>query len=920
MYARHMVRPWSKKMNPTRLLIVGLSCLSVAQSSMQPRDRSAKKSHGRGPIEVLTTLQVSLENENFCATQFDLKKNWELNHPFILQRERGLEECKTWDIEKAVGQEIQWNDEVDDGLSYYPLELKESELENQIHPQASVISHILAQYRKDLGFSTAENFDEPNANAPEVLRFVSCLAPEPSEPLDAENSDEDAFETSTIPDETSEQKRFRKNREDDKKMFKRLAVRLREERQRDKFNEIIEAYSFLKYLGIITAEITCEAFSAKTKITSVIQFKNYYKEELGMFTGLNWDYLDLTPFEYQYFPIADKITKRSGSSSIVSDVSSPLMMPLSIEILKATLKYIKFHNPRTLEGRKMLLFQRLYRRYHVALGSEADQLYIDWSHCIVTNWPERVSRLDLYRWADEDVTEMNRLLDAHAITFEKAPSSKKQTKTYKMLGQKEPFSFKIPIKIDFDSIEGKECVLSDDEDICGGELTDYSRETSDKVSALRSKVLDADKADYERHHKLFFAEPVAEMVEQKSAATLKPSSSSSIKSISVLVESDKPANPSKRRHALARALETFRNTSGKPHADQIDWSLTNLSILQNHILPFSLDFETEGDVLTLKNLMKSNCLKFNNLDLTRGRGVNLYQILYKKYFAVVGLGADEYFIKWKDVEISGFPEGVIFDYNKWTKADIESIGSCLDRITFTAKSKNSYVETSEPVLAPFPDNLARGKRRIVKRKPVSVEKEVPSLLIEALDQKSEKRKMDSVNGFGDLTAEELNLLVARLNGSLQKFMDARADSAINDRSRRIYSEIIRGLDLFLIHTNNEAEAPLVSVQDIHDFVSFCRNCLQLVGADGSMNESDVREFVVRSIRFRAILFGATPIPENNRKKYSNISRSMISSSDLFSSLLSPEPHWDIGVLEHFLDSEEIPIFGVMKSKRDKRRK
>ena len=112
------------------------------------------------------------------------------------------------------------------------------------------------------------------------------------------------------------------------------------------------------------------------------------------------------------------------------------MMPSGIEILRRYVSNIRFITLAHLKAVKMLLFQRLYRRYYKTMGKEADPSFIDWSHCVAVNWPEDVSQIDLYAWVDKDVALLNQLIDSDQLVFEKAPVSKKQTKTYRKLGQK----------------------------------------------------------------------------------------------------------------------------------------------------------------------------------------------------------------------------------------------------------------------------------------------------------------------------------------------------------------------------------------------------------------------------------------------------------------------------------------------------
>ena len=952
-----MVTPVKKMLNTAKVFLVGLACLSAVQGSERKTSLLKKSNKAEQREEVSEAPRITLDN--FCETYFDMKANWELNYPFILQRERGLEECRTWDLDEAINRQVE--SEEDDGKAYYPMESLVGEMENQAHPRKSVVSRVMMQYRRDLGFSGNIDFVEPMASVSEVSQFISCLIPEPEEPEIPEKVEKvGSVSMEPAQNETEEQKRERikqQNREADRRMIRRIQAEMREEKKQEKFKQLIEAYTFLKEQEIIKPGMTCEEFKDETDIESVDQFRNFYRKELEMYTLLNWDYLDLTPFEYHHFPITDHFTRSVTHFGYKEEVSPPIMMPSGIEILRRYVNNIRFHNPRTLEGRKMLLFQRLYRRYYKTMGKEADPSFIDWSHCVAINWPEDVSRIDLYAWVDKDVALLNQLIDSDQLVFEKAPVSKKQTKTYRKLGQKDSFSSRKPIRVNFDTISEDTCGLSDDEAICGPPA--QYNDALEEVIENRDIQNDIDKAYYERRHKMRYLAPVNE---EKKASTSVKSSDTGFEMFSVLVVSDEPADPVKRERALAKALEIFRKTSGHPEATEIDWSLTNLAILQNHILPFATDLETEGHVKTLENLMKSGSLKFNNLKQVKGRINDLYQKLYKKYAAVVGIEVHPFLIRWKDIDVTGFPEGVPLEYNKWTRASVDAIQSCFEDIQFTAKSlkkraekskssrieglersgsqgsgilKNFSIETTGPINGDATDFLSPNyssfivstptsetaeispinKKRVVKRKIANI-----SIVGDAKEPEgTERRRLDSVTGFGDLTPEQFNILVTRLNGTIEKFKAARDSANINDRVKRILSEIIRGFNLLLDHTNEEIEAPLVSVQQIQEFIAFCRDCLPKVMPDGSMNDEDLREFVVRSIRFRALLYGATPLPEKDRNKRSNIHKSMISDSGLFDSLLGAESNWEIGILEFFLEDESNPIFVGKKSKRGRKK-
>ena len=69
----------------------------------------------------------------------------------------------------------------------------------------------------------------------------------------------------------------------------------------------------------------------------------------------------------------------------------------------------------------------------------------------------------------------------------------------------------------------------------------------------------------------------------------------------------------------------------------------------------------------------------------------------KKYTTVVGVDAHPFLIRWKDIDVTGFPEGVILDYNKWTSASVDAIQSCFEDIQFTAKSLKKRSKNQIPV-------------------------------------------------------------------------------------------------------------------------------------------------------------------------------------------------------------------------------
>ena len=178
-----------------------------------------------------------------------------------------------------------------------------------------------------------------------------------------------------------------------------------------------------------------------------------------------------------------------------------------------------------------------------------------------------------------------------------------------------------------------------------------------------------------------------------------------------------------------------------------------------------------------------------------------------------------------------------------------------------------------------------------------------------------KKKIGSCHWFWWFEYRTIERSHHKTQWNYRKFKAARDNANINDRIKRILSEIIRGFNLLLDHTNEEIEAPLVSVQQIQEFIAFCRDCLPKVMPDGSMNDEDLREFVVRSIRFRALLYGATPL----RKIVTNVQIFINQWSQIQVSLIH---YWVLNSLEnrHFgilLEDEINPIFVGKKQKRKK---
>ena len=87
-----MPTPGQKMLNTAKVFLVGLACLSTVRGSERKTGLLKKSNKAEQKEEVSEAPRTTLDN--FCETYFDMKANWELNYPFILQRERGLEEVE----------------------------------------------------------------------------------------------------------------------------------------------------------------------------------------------------------------------------------------------------------------------------------------------------------------------------------------------------------------------------------------------------------------------------------------------------------------------------------------------------------------------------------------------------------------------------------------------------------------------------------------------------------------------------------------------------------------------------------------------------------------------------------------------------------------------------------------------------------
>ena len=436
--------------------------------------------------------QAKEHKVDYFKTQRDYKRN-------ISSREKNLKRCASWDMEAAIGNisDNPWaKDPDDDGEKYYPLEIEEPE--DQINPQSNVVARIMTQYRKDLGFNTVGDFIDIQDDDLVLEKFFSCLE---SRPKKFDHEREERRQS------RRERRQMRRQAlKDSEAQIKaalkdEIAAKLKADRKirkrRKRMEKLSEAYYFLKFVGKIpqfTGEtlnlLTCDEIRVQSGNLRYFQdLRELYKTELNYYTFLNWDYLDLTHFAFQNFPIIDQITREItyiGNSQVVSP---PVLMSKGVNVLAAYEDFIRFHNPRTLEGRRQLLFQKLYSRYYALMGERAYPTFIDWDSCKVSKWPSKVDKSNIEAWTEDDVLLLEALLTAGKLVFTEAEKVLKDRPD--PLGMTDSFYDRSVIQVHAEEVEGSDCAVSDDEKICGkpSRTIEEAKEKAkaNKIAALAKK-------------------------------------------------------------------------------------------------------------------------------------------------------------------------------------------------------------------------------------------------------------------------------------------------------------------------------------------------------------------------------------------------------------------------------------------------
>ena len=593
---------------------------------------------------------------------------------------------------------------------------------------------------------------------------------------------------------------------------------------------------------------------------------------------LNWDLLDVTPFKNQKFPM-DQIFTNSQYKNQTETENFKKLTPRGLNILKHYLDrdLIHFHNPKTIEGIRMLIFQKLYSLYLKVKGKAAHENFINWNHVSAPNWPVGMSRNDLHSWTEQDVKFLSFLLcDTNFIIPSRSrPNKKKDSNDFLglFLGQTSMQS----VDINLNDIEGEHCSLSDSEEVCGSfrskssklpvataslrnlELkSDYkvkSNSEDDKDILEEAKSQSNDRIDEDE-----FEEKT--VLEKRKRTTKQKETQFGFKN--VLVKSDAPADPKLREELLEKVLNVYRKDTNQPDAQEIDWNLLEVRYLEYHVIPLDTNLCTEGDLLTLDNLFKSKRVKFLNLKTIAGRAMRIYERLYSLYTKAAGIFSHPFTIRWADINVHGWPEGVNYKYKSWKKSIVDNIEALLDsneiQMTITEKfreeisrikipSNNSSAaasdrleSTSEPTTAetmsseissdiPFNSNKkSRSKRNSKMSSKISRNSNTSDHNLNVPCAESSSHPFCSTVStssstvvtsgvYAGLTVMQVNLIIENLRATIESYTLMRNGYPVESRHYNLITEIISCLNLILYFASNPDAEIWISLSEIEQHLA-----------------------------------------------------------------------------------------------------
>lgn len=325
----------------------------------------------------------------------------------------------------------------------------------------------------------------------------------------------------------------------------------------------------------------------------------------------------------------------------------------------------------------------------------------DWNYVEAFNWPDNISKTDISSWDDEVLVILDIVIRSGLLKFRQKPTTIMKASEKFVIGN-----------IDCGSVlksDSYDIVNNGDSEFEPSSFSSFEYECEIEESPIKPALVRSKSKKTPAPTKFKKQTPASKSKKQTSASKSKSKSKSN--SIPISIDSEEEVDSEKRENVLNEALKIYRNQTGNPSAKEIDWSLSKVYYLENHLLPFSTSFESKADILKLKKLMKNKYFGFHKKSNIHSRQISTFERLYKLYAEAADDEADEYFIKWDHVLIEGWPEGLIRSYCRWKCNDLKILEDLLDEdgITFhfigkvlgKNKKVSAETESAEPKRAHF---------------------------------------------------------------------------------------------------------------------------------------------------------------------------------------------------------------------------
>ena len=528
-----------------------------------------------------------------------------------------------------------------------PLDLAEKERDiSESFGKDNVMAKIMKRYRQDVGFTTRDDLAGELYTNEEILAqmqpLVECLG-------------ENISDFTTNPPSPN----------------------------------LIEALIFMRKLNFIPQNLSslspqqCEDFKKRLRIKNVAEMLTFYQREFKNYTHLNWDLLDLTHFEYQSFPIIDRIVKTFPK--INNYERKGVMTVTGMKHLKDYVDLIRFHNPRNRDGRAMIIFQKLYHLYYKAVKRErAHPSFINWSHCDVDNWPEGMSKTDMSTWTVEQMRQMVELIKNKQIKFR---FTKKGT-VGGFLGNVPGFDKKPVIAVDFATVLEKKadiCSLSDSEEVCG-KVRIVEKRAKAQTSILKAKSKQSPKKQSQKSPRFVPSTTICIKTDEKPSG------------MDIPIGPRTPADPETRAQLLEEVKQIYLEDTGDE--GEIDWSAMQVSKFNLHVVPeFSPNFETNADIQIVQELIKHNALAFLNTENLIDSRIRTYERIYRIYREACGIYANPFDVYFEDMYIEGWPAGVGEDLDNWEVEDIAKINEALHTGAISMKPNKRFQDEIDHEIA-----------------------------------------------------------------------------------------------------------------------------------------------------------------------------------------------------------------------------